>query len=60
MKSILLSLGLIGCTFQYLTNQRPTICTTEKIVNGDFSKTTCTNANCIWNKSNYNNDVEGW
>jgi hypothetical protein len=92
MKSILLSLGLLGCTmsqaiysnpqlpnpsiglsgpspvdlqlFQNLSNGKPSICplqyTTEKIVNGDFSKTTCTDAVCAWNKSNYKNNVEGW
>jgi hypothetical protein len=71
MKSILLSLGLLGCTMssailsiQNLSKCKPSICplefTTEKIVNRDFSKTTCKDDVCYWNKSNYKNNLEGW
>jgi hypothetical protein len=61
MKAILLSLGLFGCltnaqSSQISSNFKPT----EKIVNGDFSKNTCTKGFCIWNKSDYNNYLEGW
>ena len=61
MKAILLLLGLFGCltnaqSSQISSNFKPT----EKIVNGDFSKTACTDVVCIWNKSDYNNYLEGW